>query len=531
MEQTEAELEKFRKAWKEEVTAKLTHGQQASSSTSTTSAPKPRRNQEPKATSSGIVPDHILEPNSYHDADEREHSGHRLGADGDPFLRSTNTSEPNTALEHYERAVENEGQGNLGGAVNHYRRAFKLDAEVQDKYKTKHFSNLKPNSSAAPSSTAPTTQPNIPLGSLKDLIASFSQLSILGASPPTEFSPAPTCPIAQVPDEILVDILLHIADVDAASFIKLSQVCKRLAFLVLAEDKVWRRICHGQKFGFTAMHYDFACEVNGSSLSEFVPTFGRFESLRLNHARILGKSPSRGLDATATVVTIALPEESSPTSLVPLPSLIHHLPLTSTYPTYRSMFRSRPRIRFNGCYISTVNYNRPGMVASNSYSWNAPILIVTYYRYLRFFRDGTVISLLSTSPPGDVVAYLRKDYMSYPHQGSSLPQAVMKDALPGRWRMTGDLFGEKARKAAILEQDYEDEVEGDVIVETEGVVPKYMYKMHLGLGSAGKTTRNNKLNWKTFWNYNKLTDDWGEFMLSNYKPFHWSRVTSYGTGL
>lgn len=74
------------------------------------------------------------------------------------------------------------------------------------------------------------------------------------------------------------------------------------------------------------------------------------------------------------------------------------------------------------------------------------------------------------------------------------------------------------------------EQESDIYVETEGVGEKYMYRMDLTLRSAGKGTKNNKIVWKGFHSYNKLTDDWAEFQLKNDKPFFFSRVKSYGIG-
>ena len=100
----------------------------------------------------------------------------------------------------------------------------------------------------------------------------------------------------------------------------------------------------------------------------------------------------------------------------------------------------------------------------------------------------------------------------------------MKDALCGRWRLSGPDAG----FAAVGE---EAETEGELHIETEGVVPKYTYRMHLSFGSAGRGARNNKLNWKGYWSYNKLTDDWAEFGLRNDRAFIWSRVKSYGTEL
>jgi len=74
---------------------------------------------------------------------------------------------------------------------------------------------------------------------------------------------------------------------------------------------------------------------------------------------------------------------------------------------------------------------------------------------------------------------------------------------------------------------------GDLHIETEGAGPRYRYTMHLSLKSAGRskhTTKNNKLNWKGFWSYNLLTDDWAEFNLRHDKPFYFSRVKAYGLG-
>jgi F-box protein 9 len=322
------------------------------------------------------------------------------------------------------------------------------------------------------------------------MIADFSSLSIQGEPPPTDLSPAPPCPIASIPDEILADILVDLAVQDLASFARLAQVCKRLAYLVTTEERVWKRISIGSEYGFGAMHYSFACQIDGKPLGD--DGEGGF---------ILGS----GSDTEDERPTVPDPVRLT-TSLIP-----------AVYPTYRNMFRQRPRIRFNGCYISTVNYTRPGASSATSVSWNSPILIVTYYRYLRFLRDGTCISLLTTSEPADVVPYLRIEHMHKNH--GALPSAPMKDALLGRWRLSGPVM-----------PGTECEGEGTLYVETAGVTPKYLYKMILGIGNAGRGARSNKLAWQGYWSYNRLTDDWAEFMLKNDRAYYFSRVKSYGMG-
>lgn len=339
-----------------------------------------------------------------------------------------------------------------------------------------------------------------PRPNVSTLIQQFSHLSIPPAEPDSDLSEPLPCPIAQLPEEILVEILLALAIRDVAPFSRLAQVCKRFAYLVTTEERIWKRVALGHEVGFAAMNYLYVCDLSGKSQS------------------------ARGLPWTT--------EQPIARDLTP-----------AVWPTYRDQFRHRPRVRFNGCYISTVNYSRPGASHQSRFTWTSPVQIVTYYRYLRLLRNGTAISLLTTAPPADVVHHLILENIHNHHSGA-LPTVVMKDALRGRWRLSGSTAassielvegedqkgpGEYAKEPS---EDLEEE-EGDLHVETEGVVRKYMWKMQFSLGSSGRKegARNNKLSWKGFWSYNKLTDDWGEFGLKNDKPFYFSRVKSYGTGL
>jgi F-box protein 9 len=394
-----------------------------------------------------------------------------------------------------------------------------LDAKVHDQYKAKHFPPgvykpptapapvLAPTANTNPSNASPTV-PNPAHHSLQglpptlsSLLDAFSTLTIQGEAPSTDLSPAPPCPISTIPEELLVEILLHLAIKDVASFIRLSQVCKRLAYLVATEERVWKRIALGHEYGFAAMHYKFARQIDGSPLGD--------DDLGGHLLRPNLDDPSP---------TPALPSQVQITSaLVPL-----------IYPTYASLFRTRPRLRFNGCYISTVNYLRPGASSANAISWNTPIHIVTYYRYLRFHRDGSCISLLTVSEPADVVPYLSREHVHRKH--GVLPSAPMKDAVVGRWRLTGPAMP-GAGERAVEDEEEEAEKEGGLLIETPGATPKYIYKLVLAVGSAGRHgCKNNKLSWQGYWSYNKLTDDVGTFSLKNDRPFYWSRVRSWGKG-
>ncbi|KAK1837180.1 F-box protein pof7 [Podospora conica] len=369
--------------------------------------------------------------------------------------------EPVSALDHYEQAVERETAGKLGDSLRLYRKAFRMDDSVDQKYKAKHFPKPPPKPATTKTPTTPAPDPPAAAPqSMTDLITSFSHLSIPPAPPPVEGMPPPPCPIAALPDEILMHILLSLALLDPAAFTRLSLVCRRLAHLVATEDRIWRRLSLGPEFGLGAMHTAFQRTVTWSPLLSPLP------------------SPP-----------------------IPPPTVA---PPTSWQTAFRTLL---PRLRFAGVYISTVNYMRPGAhdTSTTTAGWGAnPVHIVTYYRYLRFFRDGTAVSLLTTHEPSDVAGHLTRD-------SPNAKSGPTKGALRGRWKL-----------------DLDSGFDGDLVVETEGV-SQYIYRMDLALRSGGGgRARGTRVVWRGFYSYSRLTDDWAEFVQKNAKPFYYSRVRSFG---
>jgi F-box protein 9 len=391
-----------------------------------------------------------------------------------------------------------------------------MDDGVDLKYRNKHFSkrwaqkpNAVPNAVASGSSApvagtaAGTGTPDAQPQSMKELITSFAGLAITPATPEIKGTPAPPCPIAVLPEEILVHILRDVALLDVGDFVRLSQVCKRFAFLVATENRIWRRICLGPEFGFGGMHYHWQKQVSGEDLTteDLLQEIEAAEDEDIPPLTLQERAEQHAKESLENTIAV----------------------FSSLYgSSWQRMFRLRPRIRFNGCYISTVNYIRAGQASIHSVTWNSPVHIVTYYRYLRFSRDGTVISLLTTSEPADVVHHLTREALVLHANGANahLPSIVMQTGLKGRWRLGNAADNPDADIG---------EIEGDLVVETEGV-RNYMYRMDLSLRSAGKGAKNNKLVWRGFYSYNRLTDDWAEFGLKNDKAFFFSRVKSYGTG-
>lgn len=122
-----AELESFRREWREEVLRRTRPA--------TTSKPRP----DPTASSSASRFPPTRHEASARKEEEYEDSGHHsygeivqqvgqlsLGTeDHDTFQRAPQR-EPISALEHFEKAVEKEAQGSLGDSLNYYRKAYRV---------------------------------------------------------------------------------------------------------------------------------------------------------------------------------------------------------------------------------------------------------------------------------------------------------------------------------------------------------------------------------------------------------------------
>ena len=560
-------LEQFRKQWKEEVIARNTKPEKKPSAPQRarrTSDNRPARPVNRPPTRHPVAGTKQNDSDQDSDADQAGGSscatvqqrveGLKIqNVDDDDFTRPTR-HEPQSALEHFERAVEKESQGSLGDSLTHYRKAYRLDAKVDQSYKNKHFAaawKSKPRNSNP--SNAAVTVPSTAHHSLEEpkqesltfdqLIESFANSPIQGTLPVIQGDCPPPCGIRKLPTEVLLELLQHVAIRDPAIYIRLSLVCKRLAYHVMADNNIWKRVALGPEFGLGSQQYDFNTDLQGREIV----------------FRALDEDPGENEQAPFSLAT----ELSFPPDTV-----------------WRDVFHNHPRIRFTGVYISTVNYTRPGGASATVGTWSNPVHIVTYYRYLRFFRDGTCISLLTTNEPVEVVHHLTAENLNFVRLGkkeaaghplnftSSAPallresslsssaagvnaaapppsaRDVMKHALRGRWRLCrpgldGAMAGTDnlttGTQAACPMTPNPTMALGDLHIETEGAGPRYMYTMHLSLMHAGSTrprhtTKNNKLVWKGFWSFNMLTNDWAEFHLRNDKPFFFSRVKRYGLG-
>lgn len=161
---------------------------------------------------------------------------------------------------------------------------------------------------------------------------------------------------------------------------------------------------------------------------------------------------------------------------------------------YVTMIKTRPYIKFNGVYISVVNYLRYGSNAEGSSSLLNPVHMITYYRYYRFYEDGTALRLLTTDEPINVVKHFSK---TSKHKNSEIC----------RWGLG---FDDNFGRLTVTRSN-----------------PKYIFRETLTIKKQG-----NKIHQRLKWVSSTVEDNEGtisECSLRNEKPFYFSRVRSFET--
>ena len=123
------------------------------------------------------------------------------------------------------------------------------------------------------------------------------------------------------------------------------------------------------------------------------------------------------------------------------------LPQDAHFPNWREMFILRPRLQFNGCYISKTTYVRAGENSFQDANSYQPWHLINYYRYVRFFSDRSAIMLTTAESPMSVLGYLKR------HNTSRLPAL-----LHGHYTMQGNvvtaIFKRKAQPSSIQVPHY-----------------------------------------------------------------------------
>jgi len=153
-----------------------------------------------------------------------------------------------------------------------------------------------------------------------------------------------------------------------------------------------------------------------------------------------------------------------------------------------NMLNDRPFIKYHGTYISKVSYISEGAA---DYSFYAPVKLVTYFRYLRFYPDGTVLKLTTTDEPTIIIPIFKKENLL-------------------NW------------KTATIARFYL-EMDGQIIIESKSELYKFVEELQIvSLGYR----KFHRLNWQSSFTVNREGER-GYFSLKKEKPFNFSGVKSY----
>ncbi|XP_056326661.1 F-box only protein 9 isoform X2 [Danio aesculapii] len=153
------------------------------------------------------------------------------------------------------------------------------------------------------------------------------------------------------------------------------------------------------------------------------------------------------------------------------------------FSSWREMFLERPRVRFDGVYISKTSYIRQGEESLDGFyrAWHQ----VEYYRYLRFFPDGQVMMLTTPEDPLVTVPRLRSK------------NSRMDSVMFGHYRLSQDTDNQTKVYVVVSKRKEEkvSEYQRSRFCR-RNPVPEAERSFHVGLQlSSGGRQRFNKLVW------------------------------------
>lgn len=187
----------------------------------------------------------------------------------------------------------------------------------------------------------------------------------------------------------------------------------------------------------------------------------------------------------------------------------------SPFASWREMYINRPRVHFHGCYISRTSYLRYG---ENSFQdqFYRPVQLVEYYRYFRFFADGSVLMLTSAEEPQSCVGKLK-------------PRSpAQNEILKGHYRIRNDeliIAVQRSNRNGAQNQRPGRKKE----IETAEYGQQTLY-LELGIVSTAKRAFS-QLHWRQYsmvqLRNNQETTTSFELAPSKYPTLYFSRVKSY----
>lgn len=163
---------------------------------------------------------------------------------------------------------------------------------------------------------------------------------------------------------------------------------------------------------------------------------------------------------------------------------------------------------------------KEGARSENSNSWTLPYKMVSYFRYYRFYADGTCLKIITILEPKKVIPKLHKGY------------TVDEDAELMRENETNqentvESFNKRSW-LRIFAGRYTISLQGDVETNCDGPVEKYRFIDKFKIVNSGQHHRHNKLEWVDLGYYDTVNERHSSLNRENEKDFMFSRVKSYG---
>ncbi|CAO1443221.1 unnamed protein product [Diamesa tonsa] len=187
--------------------------------------------------------------------------------------------------------------------------------------------------------------------------------------------------------------------------------------------------------------------------------------------------------------------------------------LNEEYPSWRKMFMNKPRVNFNGCYISKVTYQRYG---ENSFQdqYYRPVQIVEYFRIIRFLPNGKLLMFTSTDDIQKSINKIKNLNCAY-----ELPEILL-----GNYKYEDSYLIITIRKPQLKRKQ-----KRSLVLPSEyGVLTFYI---NLQIESTRKSNFT-KLSWIKYSSSQQsdqevLTSEFDLSSASKFSPFYFSRVKSF----
>ncbi|RWS31456.1 F-box only protein 9-like protein [Leptotrombidium deliense] len=184
--------------------------------------------------------------------------------------------------------------------------------------------------------------------------------------------------------------------------------------------------------------------------------------------------------------------------------------------SWRRMYIDKPRLNYNGAYISRTTYIRQGENSFQDADYK-PCYLVEYYRYMRFFPDGVMLMLNTPDNPYQSLAKLRW-------------RKARSPVLVGNYRVSGAIV------TAVLKRSHRFTDSSSSHYKRSNLKNIQYSEQEFHIVLEIKTIRNKKnfqLSWKGYSvicrRNNQETATTFDLSLNKFPPLSFSRVKSYST--